>query len=129
MRQKIFDGKSLYSPSLIQTFSVPENSETLKGSPTNIFGTVRQINFDGKSFYSPVSYLSFSVPEFSETLKSSPTNFFDSETNNFRRKILKPPPPSLMHKIVCYPKLSDAPNCSLTKFFGTKGQKILNEKS
>ena len=34
---------------LIQTFSVPEISETLKGSPTKFFGTVRQKIFDGKS--------------------------------------------------------------------------------
>ena len=36
-------------PSLIQTFSVPENSDTQKGSPTKIFGTVRQKIFDRKS--------------------------------------------------------------------------------
>ena len=38
-------------PSLIQTFSVPEVSETLNGSPTKFFGTVRQKIFDGKSWY------------------------------------------------------------------------------
>ena len=38
-------------PPLIQTFSVPEISETLKGSPTKFFGTVRQKIFDGKSWY------------------------------------------------------------------------------
>ena len=37
-------------PPLIQTFSVPEISETLKGSPpTKIFGTVRQKISDRKS--------------------------------------------------------------------------------
>ena len=34
-------------------FSIPEISETLRGSPTKIFGTVRQKIFDGKSWYSP----------------------------------------------------------------------------
>ena len=52
---KNFDGKSWYypPPPLIQTFSVPEISETLKGSSTKFFGTVRQKIFDGKSWYSP----------------------------------------------------------------------------
>ena len=30
-------------------FTIPEISETLRGSPTNFFGTVRQKIFDGKS--------------------------------------------------------------------------------
>ena len=30
-------------------FSIPEISETLRGSPTKIIGTVRQKIFDGKS--------------------------------------------------------------------------------
>ena len=47
MRQEIFDGKSWHSPPpppdpLIQTFSIPESNERLKGSPTAFFGTVRQ---------------------------------------------------------------------------------------
>ena len=33
----------------IQHFSIPEISETLRGTPTKIFGTVRQIISDGKS--------------------------------------------------------------------------------
>ena len=40
--------------SLIQTFSVPEINATVKDSPTQIFGTVRQKIFDGKSWYSPL---------------------------------------------------------------------------
>ena len=36
-------------PLLIQTFSVPEYSETLKGSPTKLLGSVRPKTFDGKS--------------------------------------------------------------------------------
>ena len=37
-------------------FSIPGISETLRGSPTKIFGTVRQEIFDGKPWYSPPSY-------------------------------------------------------------------------
>ena len=98
VRQKVFDGKSWYSPpplihklfryrkfsetqhrrlpvrnfsalwdkkistenldttppSLIQTFSAPEINATVKDSPTEIFGTVRQKIFDGKFWYSPL---------------------------------------------------------------------------
>ena len=32
-----------------QHFSIPEIGETLRGSPMEVFGTVRQKNFDGKS--------------------------------------------------------------------------------
>ena len=52
VRQKIFDGKPRhFLPLLIQNFSIPEISETLKDSPTKFFGTVRQKIFDGKSRY------------------------------------------------------------------------------
>ena len=173
MRQKIFNGKSWYSPplsypnfldtwifcnskrfhygkfrhcetknfrrkilvlppSLIQTLSVPEISETLKGSPTKFFGTVRQKNFHGKSWYSPLSYPNFFDTRNYCNNKGLPYgNFRHCEIKNFRRKILIPPPPSpsLMHKIFRYPKFSDTPKCSPTKFFGTVRQKILNEKS
>ena len=37
MRQKFFDGNSWYSPSLIQTFSIPEINATVKDSPTEIW--------------------------------------------------------------------------------------------
>ena len=58
---KNFDGKSWYSPPpLIQTFSIPEIIATVKDSPTENFGTVRQNIFDGKSWYSPpLSYPKF----------------------------------------------------------------------
>ena len=48
---KNFDGKSWYSPPpLIQTFSIPEIIATVKDSPTEFFGTVRQNIFDRKSW-------------------------------------------------------------------------------
>ena len=49
-------------------------------------------NSDGKSWYSPPLIQTFSIPEIIATIKDSPTNFFDSETKNFRRKILIHPP-------------------------------------
>ena len=50
---KNFDGKSWYSPPLIQTSPMPEIIATVKDSPTEIFGTVRQKIFDRKSWNSP----------------------------------------------------------------------------
>ena len=48
--QKIFNGESGHFPLLlIQTFSIPEINEGLKGSPTAFFGTVRQGIFEGIS--------------------------------------------------------------------------------
>ena len=41
------------TPSLIQTFSVPEITATVMDSPMEIFGTVRQKICDGKSWNSP----------------------------------------------------------------------------
>ena len=79
MRQKIFDGKSWYSlhPSPIQTFSVPETSETLKGSPTKFCGTVGQKVFDGKSWYPPPSYPNiFDTPNYCNSKVFPPTEFF-----------------------------------------------------
>ena len=77
VRQKNFDGESRYSLSpLIQKFSVPEITETLKRPPTKVFGTVRQKIFDEKSRYSlPPLFQTFSIPENNETLKDSPKTF------------------------------------------------------
>ena len=62
MRQKLFDGISWYSPPpLIQTFSVPEVTATVKDSPTEIFGTLRQKKCRRKIWYPPPSYPNFSA--------------------------------------------------------------------
>ena len=53
-----------------QHFSIPESSETLRGSPTKIFATVRQKIFDSKSWYSRTPRLIhklFRYRKFSET--------------------------------------------------------------
>ena len=82
---------------------MPAISEILRGSPSKIFGTVRQKIFDGKSWYSPPLLQTFSVPEINATMKDSPTEIFGTETKNFRRKILIPPP--LVHKLFHYQKI------------------------
>ena len=64
-------------PSLIQTFSVPEISDILKGSATKVFGTSRQ-KFSTENLDTPPPPLlrKFSVTKISETLKGSPTKIF-----------------------------------------------------
>ena len=91
---KNFDRKSWYSPApLIQTFSVPKISETLKDSPpTEIFGTVRQKIFDRKSWNSPLPLLSINFFATGYFLKHSTEVFTyqifrHCETKNFERKV------------------------------------------
>ena len=85
------------TPPLIQTFSIPEIIATVKDSPTEIFGTVRQKIFDGKSWYSllPPLIQTFSIPEINETLKDSPTPLrkFSAVRKKTSIENLETPPP------------------------------------
>ena len=104
--KKIFDGKSwYYPPLLIQLFSVPESNATVKDSPTEISGTVRQKIFE-KSWYSPppLSRNFFATGNFWSTEeKVSSTKCFGS----VRQKIFdgKSWHNPLKHKLFRYPKL------------------------
>ena len=94
-------------PSLIQTFSVPEISETLKGSPTKFFGTVRQKKFDKKSWNSPPPLLSINFFATGNFLKHGTEVFTyqifrHCETKKIGRKSWHNP---LKHKIFRHPKL------------------------
>ena len=76
VRQKLFVGKSWYSPiSYPYFFSYQKISETQKGPLTKFFGPVRQKIFD-KTMMPPSYAWKFSIPKFFETQKSSPTKFF-----------------------------------------------------
>ena len=75
-------------PPLIQTFSVPEISETLKGSfPYEIFRHCETKTFRRKILILPPPLIqTFSIPEINERLKDSPPpygNFRHCETKNF----------------------------------------------
>ena len=97
-------------PPLIQTFSIPEISEILKGPPTKFFGTVRQKIFDRKSWNSPpppLIHKLFSCRKFSETQhrRIHLPNFsalWDKKISTQNRKSWHNP---LKHKIFWYPKL------------------------
>ena len=65
------------------------------------FGTVRQKIFDGKTWYPLLCIKFFYTPNFLKHWRDAQEIFRHCETKNFRRKILKlPPPPSppLIHK-------------------------------
>ena len=89
--------------------STPENSETLKGSPTNIFGTVRQKKFDGKSCYSPLFiHKVFRYRKFSETQhRTVPLRNFSAlwDEKKFDGKSCYSP--LLIHKVCRYRNFSE----------------------
>ena len=45
------------------SFSIPQITDTLKGSPTKFFGTVRQKSFDGKLWHNPLKHKLFGYPK------------------------------------------------------------------
>ena len=98
-----------------QYFLIPEISETLKGSFTKFFGTVRQKIFDGKLWYPLLCKKFFDAPNFLKHWRDAHESFRHCETKNFRRKIVIHPP--LIHKFFPYQKFSETQNGSLAKFF------------
>ena len=96
-------------PPLIQTFSVPEISETLKDSPRRKFSALWDKNFSTENLETPPPpplIQTFSMPEINETLKDSPLpNFsalWDKKISTENRKSWHNP---LKHKYFRYLKL------------------------
>ena len=85
-------------------FLMPEISETLKGSFTKFFGTVRQKKFDGNLWYPLLCIKFFDTPTFLKYWRDAHGIFRHCETKKFRRKNVMPP---RMHKIFRYPKFSE----------------------
>ena len=101
---------------------MPEISETLKGSFTKFFGTVRQKIFDGNLWYPLLCIKFFDTPNFLRHWRDAHEIFRHCETKKFRRKIVIPP---IMHKIFRYPKFSETlkgcpRNFSSIKLFETR---------
>ena len=123
---KNFDWKSRYSPPpLIQTFSIPENIATVKNSPTEIFGTVRQKTFDGNLWYPLLCIKFFDTPNFLSHWRDAHDIFRHCETKNFRRKLVIPP---IMHKIFRYPKFSETLEGCPRNFSALWDQKFSTKK-
>ena len=77
-------------------FLIPEISETLKGSYTKFFGTVRQKIFDGKLWYPLLCIKFFDTPNFVKHWRDAHEIFRHCETKIFRRKnVITPSPPPL----------------------------------
>ena len=79
-------------------FSIAKISETLKGSPAKIFGTVTRKTFDGNFRYSPLFSINlFATGNFLKHIREGFTQklFRHCETKNFLKKLLIPPPPVL----------------------------------
>ena len=70
---------------------MPEISETLKGSFTKFFGTVRQKIFDGNLWYPQLCIKFFDTPNFLKHWRDAHEIFRHYETKNFRRKNVIPP--------------------------------------
>ena len=70
---------------------MPEISETLKGSFTKFFGTVRQKIFDGNLWYPLLCIKFFDTPNFLKHWRDAHETFRHCETKNFRRKNVIPP--------------------------------------
>ena len=92
---KIFQKESWYSPpSYPKTLLLPEifRNTAQNGSPTKIFGTVRQKTFDGKSWHNPLKHKNLRYPKLMTTKRFPYGIFRHCETKNFRGKILILPP-------------------------------------
>ena len=126
VRQIIFNGKSWYSPLL----SIPYQkfSETQNGSLAKFFRSCEIKKFRQNREASPFLCLKLfdtrNLPKHRRVLLGILRALWDKDFSTEFSDI-----PSLMHKIFRYPKFSDTPKCSPTKFFGIVRQKILNEKS
>ena len=75
---------------------MPKIKETLKGSFTKFFGTVRKKNFRRKIVMPPIMHKIFRYPKFSETLKGCSRNFsalrdkkFSTELSDIRFLCIK----------------------------------------
>ena len=70
---------------------MPEISETLKGSFTKLFGTVRQKIFDGKLWYPLLCIKFFDTPNFLKHWTDAHETFRHCATKTFRRKnVIRP---------------------------------------
>ena len=109
-----------------QHFLKPENSETLLGSFTKFFGTVKQTFFDGNLWYHLLCINIFDIPIFWKHWSDAHEIFQHCETEKVRRKTWYP---SFHPQKFSKPEFFQKQLESLTKFFGTVRQKFFIKKS
>ena len=68
----------------------PETSETLMGTFTKFFGSMKQTFFDGNFWYSLLSIKIFDTPNFLKHWRDAHEIFGHCDTNNLRRKNVIP---------------------------------------
>ena len=73
-----------------QHFLMPETSETLMGSFTKFFGSMKQTFFDGKFWYSLLCIKFFDTPIFLKQWSDAHEHFGLCDTNKFRRRNVIP---------------------------------------
>ena len=133
VRQKLRRKLVILPPSLIQIFSVPKNIATVKDSPTEIFGTVRQKMFDRKCWNSPPPLIHklFRYRNFSETQlrRVHLPNFSVLWEKNISIENWKSWHNPLKLKISRCPKLMKHWRIPPTEIFGTLRPKIFDGKS
>ena len=113
------------SPLIHKFFRYQKFCETQKGSPTKIFGTVRQQIFHRKSWYSPHRHKVFRYPKFSETQTGPRRNFSALwDKKKFNKKSWHN---SLKHKIFRYPKLVTHWRVPLRNFSALWDKKLLTK--
>ena len=105
---------------------MPEISETLKGSFTKFFGTVRQKKFRRKLVIPPIMHKIFRYPKFSETLKGCPRNFSALWDKKFSTENCDTPYYAWNFSI---PQIFWNIEGMSTKFFGTVRPKIFDRKT
>ena len=123
--KKNFDKTVKLPPSFAWKFSIPEFFRSVL---LRILSALWDKNFSTE--LSDIPFLCIKYCDTRNFLKHRTVpqrNFLVMCDKSFRRRNVIPP--SLMHKVFRYPKFSDKPKCSPTKFFGSVSQKILNEKS
>ena len=115
------------SPSLIQTFSIPEIIATVKDCPTNLFSTETKIFPRKLNLDTPLLSSNFFVTRNYCNSEGLPYGIFrHCETKNFRRKILMPP---LLIQTFSIPEIIATLKDCPTKIFGTLRQKVFDGRS
>ena len=123
---KIFRRKFFIPPIIHKMFRYLKLSETLKGCPKKLFGTMRSKIFAEKTWY-PLLYMKlFDTPSFLKHWTGAHKKFRHCETKNFQ---LKNAISLTMHQFLRYPQIIWIFEGMPTKFFGSLRPKFFAEKT
>ena len=135
VRQKIFDVKSWYSPTLLLSINFFATENFLKhstdGFPYEVFRYCETKKFNWKLWHNPLKHKIFRYPKLVRHKRVPLKKILSLWDKKFWQKIviLPPSPLPLIHKIFRYKKFCEAQKGSSTKVFGNVRQKFFNGKS